>query len=596
MRDAVPTGSKRKRVVSGSENALANGRSRSGNRVKRCRASHSSGEDEDAASSMDVDSHSRWELTDSDASDDEDVDSCESSCHRRRLVDVYGRYTIADAFLINEAPRRQLLRLRKDDLVRLYAAAGLTEDAELLTKPEIVDCIVDSRDDIASLPPSSPPEAGSSGSSDYSSDGGNVAGGEETDIGNRFRNGLARRNTIHDLGRRNRRPLPSDRCYSLPQLQQSERVTRVASKSIPNGPRRYGCILLLFTFYMLTHVVSRGLSRASSSRSSPTTSFSSTAVSSPPATRTRSRKYSNEDIVAIPIASTSSKGKGKAKQVEFDDQVQIAALTETEPESDLTDLAELEESIGLATPSPRRLRSKGDSRVHILSQCSQDGERMAGGDVDLGRRVTPMRRAKRNVGSLKEDDTEEEEDELIDSDAEDVEAEEDQLAGSPTPKLNRTRRTPLRSRLQPRRMPGEAPSDGDDEESDDESVAVGESVNGEEEEEGPEIDDGETIREDESEEDDSEDIEAEKYEEPPLEPRILRNGKVVGEDDEDEDEVLTEASTEEDAEGEVDDGDLQEQDAASIDLENEDDEDMQDDDDETDEPMDDDGESLLVLR
>lgn len=244
MREAVATGSKRKRVVSGSENALANGRSRSGNRVKRCRASHSSDEDEQAASSMDVDGHSRWELTDSDASDDEDVDSCESSCRRRCLVDVYGCYIIADAFLINEAPRRQLLRLRKDDLVRLYAAAGLTEDAELLTKPEIVDCIVDSRDDIASLPPSSPPEPGSSGSSDYSSDGGNVAGGEETDIGNRFRNGLARRNTIHDLGQRNRRPLPSDRCYSLPQLQQSERVTRVASRSIPNGSRRYGRIPL----------------------------------------------------------------------------------------------------------------------------------------------------------------------------------------------------------------------------------------------------------------------------------------------------------------------------------------------------------------
>ncbi|KIP08866.1 hypothetical protein PHLGIDRAFT_357502 [Phlebiopsis gigantea 11061_1 CR5-6] len=220
MHDAVPTGSKRKRAVSGSENALANNRSRSGNMVKRRRASNSSDEDEDAASSMDVDGHTRWELTDSDASDDEDVDS-------------------SDGYLINEAPRRQLLRLRKDELVRLYAAAGLTEEAELLTKPEIVDCIIASRDDIASLPPSSPPEAGSSGSSDYSSDGGHVAGGEETDIGRRFRNGLSRRNTMHDLSRRSRRPSASDRCYSLPQIQQSERTTRVSQfKTVPSGTRR----------------------------------------------------------------------------------------------------------------------------------------------------------------------------------------------------------------------------------------------------------------------------------------------------------------------------------------------------------------------
>lgn len=231
MHDAVPTGSKRKRVVSGSENALANGRARAGNRVKRRRAADSSDEDE-LSSSMDVDGQSRWELTDSDASDDEDgVDSCESSCHRRLLVDVYTAWKIADSYLINEAPRRQLLRLRKDELVRLYGAAGLTEDAELLTKPEIVDCIIDSRDDVASLPPSSPPDGASSGSSDYSSDGGNVAGGEETDIGSRFRNSLSRRNTIHDVGRRQRRPLASDRCYSLPQLQQSERLSRVAGPS-----------------------------------------------------------------------------------------------------------------------------------------------------------------------------------------------------------------------------------------------------------------------------------------------------------------------------------------------------------------------------
>lgn len=302
------------------------------------------------------------------------------------------------------------------------------------------------------------------------------------------------------------------------------------------------------------------MSRASSSRSSPTASTSSTGFYSPPAARTRSRKHSNENVVAPPVVSTSSKGKGKAKQVEFDDEVQIAALPDIEQDSDLTDLAELEESIGLATPSPRRLRSKGD-RPRSSSQGS-DGEVKAGGDVDLGRRVTPMRKAKRNVGSLKEDDTEEEEeDQLFESDAEDVQEEAEDPS---TPMPNRTRRTPLRDRLRSRQTQAEAPSDGDDEGSDDESVDVGESVDGEEDEEEQEADD-ETIRED-SEEEGSVAVD----EEPMLEHRVLRNGKVVGEDEtlEDEDEVLTEAS-EEDAEGEEVDEDAEsyEQDAASIDLE-----------------------------
>jgi mitogen-activated protein kinase kinase kinase 13 len=238
MHDAVPTGSKRKRVVSGSENALASSRSRQKNGVKRRRGLESSDEE---ASSMDVDERPSWEVTDSEASDDEDgVDSCESSCHRRLSISVYKLYNTADNYLINEATRRQLLRFRKDELVRLYIAAGLTEDAELLTKPEIVDCIIAARDDIASLPPSSPPDARSSGSSDYSSDGGNVAGGEETDFGSRFRKGLARRNTIHDLGQRKGRPPNGDRCYSLPQLQQSERVNKISSqpKIVAAMPKR----------------------------------------------------------------------------------------------------------------------------------------------------------------------------------------------------------------------------------------------------------------------------------------------------------------------------------------------------------------------
>lgn len=142
---------------------------------------------------------------------------------------------VADNYLINEAPPRRLLRLRKDELVELYAAAGLTEDAELLTKPEIVDCILAARDDVADLPPSSPGVA-DSGSSDYSSDGGNVAGGEETDFGHRFRNGMRRRATVHELGRATRR-YPSDRSLSMSHLERSS-----AELSPSNGKRKRGLL------------------------------------------------------------------------------------------------------------------------------------------------------------------------------------------------------------------------------------------------------------------------------------------------------------------------------------------------------------------
>jgi mitogen-activated protein kinase kinase kinase 13 len=128
----------------------------------------------------------------------------------------------ADDHLINEAPRRQLLRLRKDELVDLYAAAGLTDDADALTKPEIVDAIIAARDDVAELPPSSPPGGGDENSTEYSSDDGNVAGGEETDFGgNKNRPGLValrRRATVTDLGRINGRP-PQNRSASMGHLQ-----------------------------------------------------------------------------------------------------------------------------------------------------------------------------------------------------------------------------------------------------------------------------------------------------------------------------------------------------------------------------------------
>ena len=85
MHDAIQAGTKRKRVVSGSENALANGRgSRAGHRVKRRRAMHDSS-DEGASSSMEIDDTSRWELSDSEG-DDDGVGSCEFCSHSRRSL------------------------------------------------------------------------------------------------------------------------------------------------------------------------------------------------------------------------------------------------------------------------------------------------------------------------------------------------------------------------------------------------------------------------------------------------------------------------------------------------------------------------------
>jgi len=106
----------------------------------------------------------------------------------------------ADDFLLHKAAPTTLNRQLKHRLIELYELCGLTGDAEGLTKSEIVDAIVNNRDDVASVPPSSPP-----GKSDYSSDDGHVAGGEETDAGRHNsapgNNSLRRRVTMHDIGK-----------------------------------------------------------------------------------------------------------------------------------------------------------------------------------------------------------------------------------------------------------------------------------------------------------------------------------------------------------------------------------------------------------
>lgn len=88
MHDAVEIGSKRKRIVSGSENVSSNGRDHNtGGRVKRRRAAPESSDEE--SSSMDVDEEGRWDLSDGSGSEDAS-DSCESPSAYLVLVFIDG--------------------------------------------------------------------------------------------------------------------------------------------------------------------------------------------------------------------------------------------------------------------------------------------------------------------------------------------------------------------------------------------------------------------------------------------------------------------------------------------------------------------------
>jgi hypothetical protein len=184
---------------------------------------------------------------------------------------------------------------------------------------------------------------------------------------------------------------------------------------------------------------------------------------------------------------------------------------------------------GIAMPSPRRLRSNGKEirRVAVGKGRPGAGEHDAeAGELD--RRITPMRKAKGKIRSLREESESVEEDEGDDvgDEGTDEDAEEDEEEGredeevdelasspSPTPPPVRGRRTPVKRRLRPRRVQTYTPpSDGDDEEEEEVQVQV-EDV--EESVDGSETD----VYED--------------AEEGPVSatPRKLRSGRIVGEED-----------------------------------------------------------------
>jgi hypothetical protein len=90
---------------------------------------------------------------------------------------------------------------------------GLTGDAELLTKPDIVEAIVAAREESPRVPPST--RSSSSRLSD--SDDGNAAGGEETDyVTSKSRSDfipIRRRATVNEVRTKSR--LPQKRSVSM---------------------------------------------------------------------------------------------------------------------------------------------------------------------------------------------------------------------------------------------------------------------------------------------------------------------------------------------------------------------------------------------
>lgn len=208
---------------------------------------------------------------------------------------------------------------------------------------------------------------------------------------------------------------------------------------------------------------------------------------SPPATRLRSRKLSGDDV-PLPSSLRVTKSRGKAKQVEFNEEVEIASV---ESLSDLTELSDTERCDAPTKPSPRRLRSQGERTAQ----------------------TPPKRKGKNKASNFGEDgDTVDDEvDELLSS-----------RDAPPRPTMND--RTPVKRRLRPRPIqthtPPDESDDGDDEGG--EEVEMGEVERTTEE-------DGESVGEADEEEDSDE---AEEEDDVTLvEPRKLRNGKIVGEEE-----------------------------------------------------------------
>lgn len=180
-----------------------------------------------------------------------------------------------------------------------------------------------------------------------------------------------------------------------------------------------------------------------------------------------------------------TRSRGKAKHVEFNEQVQVANV---EVLSDLTDLSDTEPYSLPENPSPRRLRSQGGRAV----------------------RTPPKRESKKKICLPGPDD--------------EVDDEVDELASSRdvTPPPVITERTPVKRRLRPRQTQTHTPPDESDDGDDEEEEEVEEEDDEGATEDAASVDVAEDEDGDDAEEEDDATL---------VEPRKLRNGKIVGEEE-----------------------------------------------------------------
>jgi mitogen-activated protein kinase kinase kinase 13 len=185
------------------------------------------------------------------------------------------------------------------------------------------------------------------------------------------------------------------------------------------------------------------------------------------------------------VASTlrPTRSRGKAKHVEFNEQVQVANV---EALSDLTDLSDAEPYSPPINPSPRRLRSQGGRTTQ----------------------TPPKRESKKKISNSGQD-------------GDNVDDEVDELASSRdvTPPPVITDLTPVKRRLRPRQTQTHTPPDESDDGDDEEEEEVEEDEDEGATEDAVSVDVAEEDRDDAEEEDDL------------VEPRKLRNGKIVGEEE-----------------------------------------------------------------
>ncbi|KAJ7074184.1 hypothetical protein C8F01DRAFT_1242455 [Mycena amicta] len=469
----IQVGSKRKRVPSANENAHSGGRpTRGSGRLKRLRSDTYEASD---ASEMDIDvppPSSRWSGSGS-PSDEEPLSELSADDDDQEESSVTASFA----------------RTTSCGCIRPPAFPTTQKPSQ---KPEIIDSLVAAREELSDLPPSSPRGVSSD---EPDNDPNDDDDDDEVHtplpaLRSRFTNGLRRRATVNETSALTSRPSKS-RSLSMGHLLNNP-VLNVASGSNLNG-----------NSVSSPAVRRRQPSRALQTAPSFRTSFPPLhAVSSPPATRLRSRKHITTLSLSAPLSSASAsspvmpthgipfpatiqrstaaakgRGKGKGKQVEFlpleeierekerQRELERRALAE-ESESDLT---EIESESMQANPSPRRLRSK-------------DKERLGKGKENVAfQSALDLRR------DAVEEDEAEVEAQMHASDEED-EDECDQLA---TPTRGRSTRSSLKAKS---RSPGSVPpvsteagADGDDEEEEEEDDVDGEeeedTVDGEEEEE-----------------------------------------------------------------------------------------------------------------